>query len=232
MQFKSAYLLKAIGADPYTKLLLHAEGAEGSTTLQDSSIYNHTVYVGGNTKINNTLSKFGLGSIDVNESVDSDYFYAYGEAFSFGVAPFTVDFWIRVRSKPSTVLREPIYDAQVLNGGADRAGAFMIEMDYQGRIRITSGAGVTAFSSAIISTNVWTHIAIIRDLENAFIKVYINGSLAITDLSTYAITAGGFVIGRTAPNVRGYINACFDEIRISKGIARWTANFTPPVAPY
>lgn len=230
MQFKSAYLLKAIGADPYTKLLLHAEGAEGSTTLQDSSIYNHTVYVGGNTKINNTLSKFGLGSIDVNESVDSDYFYSNGDAFLFGTGPFTVDFWIRIRSRPSSILRDPLFASQVLNESG--LNAFTVEVNYQGKVRIAGAAGTTGYSSITIPLNTWTHIAIIRDGENAFTKVYINGTLAITDLGTYSLAYAGFVMGRTAYNSAGYVNACFDEVRISKGIARWTANFTPPVAPY
>ena len=38
--------------------------------------------------------------------------------------------------------------------------------------------------------------------------------------------ANGITPGRLAP--LGYL----DELRISKGIARWTSNFTPPVVPY
>jgi hypothetical protein len=38
-------------------------------------------------------------------------------------------------------------------------------------------------------------------------------------------------IGAYATNY-DYSNGWFDEFRVSKGIARWTSNFTPPTAPY
>jgi hypothetical protein len=39
-----------------------------------------------------------------------------------------------------------------------------------------------------------------------------------------------FEIG--AQNGSNYFNGWIDEVRISKGIARWTSNFTPPTQPY
>ena len=31
---------------------------------------------------------------------------------------------------------------------------------------------------------------------------------------------------------QGYTDGWLDEVRVSKGIARWTANFTPPTSEY
>jgi hypothetical protein len=46
-------------------------------------------------------------------------------------------------------------------------------------------------------------------------------------------TAGsGIVFGKDHVNGVGYFAGWMDEIRMSKGVARWTANFTPPAAPY
>jgi hypothetical protein len=36
----------------------------------------------------------------------------------------------------------------------------------------------------------------------------------------------------SSPASRVDFNGWLDEFRISKGIARWTSNFTPPTAPY
>jgi len=48
----------------------------------------------------------------------------------------------------------------------------------------------------------------------------------------YPDVANYIAIGRTGDHPSGYVNGWLDEFRISKGIARWTSNFTPPTAPY
>jgi hypothetical protein len=39
-------------------------------------------------------------------------------------------------------------------------------------------------------------------------------------------------VPRMETNVDYSWGGWLDEIRVSKGIARWTANFTPPASPY
>jgi len=78
----------------------------------------------------------------------------------------------------------------------------------------------------------WYHFTIVR--ENRYChKIYINGTLCafsssdsniIQNITTLYI--GSWYNGDDA--LYGYIS----EFRISKGIARWTKNFTPPIGPY
>ena len=83
-----------------------------------------------------------------------------------------------------------------------------------------------------IPLNTWTHVAVVR--SGSTFTVYING---IADgIVTYAgaipvISGATLFIGTIDPSVN-WLNGYIDELRFSNGIARWTANFTPPTAPY
>jgi len=78
----------------YTKLLLHADGSNGSTVFGDSSLSAHGVTAYGNAKISTTQSKFGGSSAYFDGS--GDYLGA-GDSndWDIGSADFTLDFWVR-----------------------------------------------------------------------------------------------------------------------------------------
>ena len=100
-----------------------------------------------------------------------------------------------------------------------------------------SSASQTITSTGSISTNTWTHIAFTK--QGTSIRLFINGSL---DTTTTLSMSGGTIVGRsnqqinigadsnstTSPTRRivGYI----DDLRITKGIARYTSTFTPPAS--
>ena len=89
------------------------------------------------------------------------------------------------------------------------------------------------------STNTWYHIAFVRDGTASFAnwKIFIDGVLQTNSYTTgspdvsFPDFASALYIGQNGNN-DAYINGYLDEFRISKGIARWTSNFTPPSAPY
>lgn len=90
------------------------------------------------------------------------------------------------------------------------------------------GGGV---GSIAITPNVWHHFAYVR--KGNVWTGYIDGQQDFTK------TVAGTLInksedkriglwGNSTYGYRGYI----DEFRVTKGIARWTENFTPPTVPY
>ena len=89
-------------------------------------------------------------------------------------------------------------------------------------------------SSSSFSANTWHHIALVRN-SNLF-TLYVNGNSVGTftegkNMTDNALTIGSAVDHRANTSdfkMNGYI----DEIRITKGIARYTANFTPPTAQF
>jgi hypothetical protein len=85
-----------------------------------------------------------------------------------------------------------------------------------------------------IAVETWYHVAVTRSGTNT--KMFLNG---VQEGPTYTDSTN-YSVGNSARPFFGALGTdgslqwygYFDEIRISKGIARWTANFTPPTAPY
>jgi hypothetical protein len=203
-------------------LLLHGDGANGSTTITDNSPTPKTVTAVGNAQISTVQSKFGGSSIELDGTGD----YALipsNLAFQFGSGNFTIEAWAYPRSFGD-------YKAIVSNmqlGETSWAFTFMSN----GVLRFqTYNASIASTSSNAVTLNEWSHVAVTR-INNNF-TVFVNGTQQGTGTVTNAfsllsnVSVGGDLI--TANYFNGYI----DDLRITKGIARYTTNFTPPTAPF
>jgi len=84
------------------------------------------------------------------------------------------------------------------------------------------------------SVNNWYHTAFVRNGKNLYFFVNGINTGSTADLTGVTINNGtaSLEMGRRSSSYYGYINAYLDEIRISKDIARWTTNFSPPSGPY
>lgn len=217
------------GNDSFTKLLLHCDGTDGSTSFPDSSSSAHTVTAGGNAQIDTAQFKFGTGSFLGD---GSDYLSLDGSAdFTFGTGDFTIDFWVRLASGGAI---QTLYDGRPSgSGGGPGYPAIYVSTDntvrfYQNGDRIT---GTTALSTG----GVWYHVALARSGTST--KLFLNGTQEGSTLSDSTNYLGGsagrpFLGGNSEAPGSFSLNGWMDEIRVSKGIARWTANFTPPSQPY
>ena len=91
----------------------------------------------------------------------------------------------------------------------------------------------TITSSGAITTNAWNHIAVIREGTGSNeTKIYINGTndgtgTVSTDFNQTEIMYIGANRAAGDP-MKGYI----DDVRITKGVARYTSAFTPPTAAF
>jgi hypothetical protein len=219
--------------DSYSKSLLHFNGADASTTITDES--GKSWSVAGNAQIDTAQSVFGGASLLLDGN--ADYVYTGDSAdWDFGTDPFTIDLRIRW----STVTRSTL--AAHYQGADDywyfekAAGNTLHFLNY-------SGGATVDFSGAFTpNADQWYHIALVRidssNSESAW-KIFVDGT-AITTLSLFAGAWNGAVetfsgdlnIGYLGLGTIGYVNGWIDEHRISKGIARWTTDFTPPIAQY
>ena len=95
----------------------------------------------------------------------------------------------------------------------------------------TSGSTYNQYIYTGIAINTWYHVALVRNGSNML--SFLNGVLANTlTISITSKDAGTtFNIG-TNNNAGNYFNGYIDEVRITKGIARYTSNFTVPSAPF
>lgn len=220
-----------MAGDPHyndVSLLLHMDGVDGSTTFTDSSPASKAVTAYGNAKISTAQSKFGGASAYFDGN--GDYLGAPASTnFGFGTADFTIEFWVCPASLPTNSAKV-IYDQRYAL--SDKLPTLLtytggnVIYGTGGTDKITSNAGALA-------VGINTHIAVAR--SSGVTRLFVNGLLAgsaWTDATDYAISrpiiggAGDFPSGPY--NFNGYI----DELRITKGVAHYTATFTPPTAPF
>jgi hypothetical protein len=99
---------------------------------------------------------------------------------------------------------------------------------------VTGSSYVVNISANVtLTTDAWSHIALVRS-GSASWTLYVNGSSVATSTENASVPdyAANLYVGRYQPAAIGYVNGWIDELRVSKGVARWTSNFIPPTAEY
>jgi len=149
-------------------------------------------------------------------------FFAKDNEFVFGTKDFTIEFWMY----PSAVGSENIIvDCR---GGHTDAG-FLIMLNSSVIKNLTSGAVRTTGGTTITSGS-WYHVAVVRDSTS--LRTYLNGTEESGSASyTSSITnpSGKLRLG-AGFNDASYFNGYIEDLRVTNGLARYTANFTPPTA--
>ena len=215
------------GIDEYTKLMLHMDGVDDGTVFTDDSLSPYTVTrYNAVTKI--AEKQFGTAAGYFDGS--GDYLTApHNDDFEFGSGDFTIDFWCNINRTSDSVL---ICKGQSGGGGVNQGFRIIMGTGAFGMNLGTNGGDF----GIDVPGNVWTHVAVV--MVSGSIWGYVNGVKGPTSITgsvpadTHNLIIGGWP--NTDPNVasRLFITGYIDELRISKGIARWTSNFTPESVPY
>lgn len=200
----------------YVVALLHGNGTNGSSTIIDSSPKAANWTSGGAT-ISTAQKKFGTGSIYFNGS--SGCRIIGGGAISnyaFGYDDFTIEFWYYT-TNVNTFNAQNVY----VGSGASFGSTDPLIYILSGTLYYyVNGANRL---STTITANTWHHITVSRASNSTYL--FLNG----------AIVGGwsdGTNYGAAAPPTFGYINsstlqdAYIDDVRITKGIGRYTATFS------
>lgn len=206
--------------DPYfdeVSLMLHGDGTNNSTTFTDSSTNDHSLTANGGIVISTAQSKFGGSSILFDGS--NDYLTATSSTFAFGTGQFTVEFWMYTLSKTNREVIIVTYDS---NGNRN----FEVRVAGSSAQNLRVSRGGTHFTTPYPSLNTWHHIAVTRDTSNVY-RLFVNGVLANSATTTFDFDGTILNIGkhRSDPN---YFHGYLDDIRITKGFARYTADFDVP----
>lgn len=182
----------------------------------------------GTLQINTTTKKYGTGSIYFDGS--SGYLtLPLNNNFSFGAADFTLEFWMYSSGVSTAGIcsfphNSSNYGSVLVYGSSSNTLAFYSS---------SSGSSWDVSGGTTIGTitlNAWNHVAICR--QGSSIRLFVNGTLGntVTYSGTFTGTYVNNVIGKTVSN--GYYSGYIDDFRITKGFARYTANFTPPTAAF
>lgn len=215
------------GNDSFTKLLLHCDGADTSTTFTDSSASAHTVTTVGNAQVDTAQSKFG-GESGLFDGSGDRLTLDGSSDFAFGTGDFTIDFWVRFASTSG-------FQGFYSSNPASTNGAYVwIRKDSSHHLSfVANGSTAVITGTTVLATGTWYHVALARSGTST--KLFLNGvqeGSTYSDSTNYLNPAGRPYIGSDAWDTTQQLNGWIDELRVSKGIARWTANFTPPTLPY
>lgn len=219
------------GFDEYVKLLLHMDGEHNGTVFTDET--GKTVNRYG-AVTNQVVTKFGTASGYFDGS--NDYLELDDSAdWAFGTDSFTIDFWVYPKAWDTV---NPILVQRV-----DGDNYWTISFSYNGGNIFffvkNGGTDVASYSSTVaLALDEWAHVAVVRNgTGTSCLKIYING---VDRTPTVHISKNlndrsmpDFATSLKVANIDTYYTRMYlDEVRISKGVARWTAGFTPPAEPY
>lgn len=209
-------------------LLLHMNGSNGSTAFSDSSKRGLAVTANGNAQISTAQSKFGGTSAYFDGIGGYIQCSTSNTALSFGTNALTIEMWIYFNT---VTANQVLYETGQLGGSGTRANGFVWYLTSAGRLELSSNGANRGASTGTITSGVWSHIALVR--SGGVFRYYVNGTQDATSITLGSnFTDDLFLMGRLIDSPAFYLNAYVDDLRITKGVARYTANFTPPVTPF
>ena len=151
-------------------------------------------------------------------------------ALNFGTGDFTWEGWIYANS-----LSNIPFIMHKSTGNGTGTGWF-IEIG-SGAVYVgpgTTGGSFATFSASSVTTNAWFHLAITRvgTTLNCFINGTSVGTATAAGYGSSYDNSAVFGIGGWNPVVSGYdLNGLISNLRVVKGTAVYTANFTPSTTP-
>ncbi|NCW68661.1 MAG: LamG domain-containing protein, partial [Marivivens sp.] len=218
-------------------LLLLGEGTNGSTTILDSSSNNLSVTANGDAQIINTVAT------PFSPTVPSDGVLAFdgtgdylrvsdNTGLTFGANNFTVECWVYNNSTGG--FRHIV--------GQGNAGANPISISFyfykSNAEKLTSivADGATTYlavSSGNLPLNTWTHVAFVRndDTVTNYIDGVADGTVNVTGV-TVNDSSNQLGVGSAGEYLSDTWSGYISNLRITKGVARYTENFDVPTAPF
>ena len=210
-------------------LLLHCDGADGGTTFTDNGPGGNTVSVTGGASIKTSSAKFGTGGCLLDGT--GDYLSVPANSdFAFGTGDFSVEFWIKTSDSGESVIVD-----QYSSGSTFSNWQLNVKSGVLTWYRLAGGSSSYLLTgSTTISDNTWHHIAATRASNTLMLFVDGVADGSVTDSADYATSAVTLGIGAQvySRNPAYDLAASLDDIRITKGVARYTATFTPPTEAY
>jgi len=239
--FPAVYEYPPVGiSDPFwknTTLLLHGDDFTDASPIGTTlTLYNTNAQ---NPVISSTQYKFGTGSIKITpQNVTSISTYRTPVSTSYNLSgDCTIEFWIYFNVIPTVVSKPMCANASLSDTSITGWQMFYDPTVNKLQIASFSGGGVNITTTANpFVINTWYHIAFVRSgTTNAW---YINGTQNSTNTSASSLegttTGRTILIGGTSETSSAGAGTgpdCYiEDLRITKGVARYTANFTPPTA--
>jgi hypothetical protein len=205
--------------------------SQGATSGDVSFLCNYTnagIYDGtmgndlqtvGTAQVSTSILKYGSGSMQFNGS--GNYLVTpYTPNLVFRTGDFTFEtwlFWTGGNSENNVIMNNASGGFNLKLQGTTAAN-WALENSYIGQL--------ADFGTAP-TKNVWHHIAVTR--ASGTLRAFIDGvQVYVGANSTDFVNTGAWYIAGNGNSLSLYMTGFLDDLRITKGIARYQGNFTPP----
>ena len=174
----------------------------------------------GDVKISTAQKKFGSSSISFDGS--GDYLaIPNSNLFSLNSSRYTIEFWVYFNSLSG---EQVIVERFTAGSGPGytlyKTGSNTINL---------YGTGSVITTTTVFTTGTWYHVAVTYDGTNT--RIFVNGTLEATAAANITDSGSSLIIGSRAA-ASAFFNGYIDDLRITKGIARYTATFTAPTSAF
>jgi hypothetical protein len=176
----------------------------------------------GNAQISTTQSKWGGSSMSFDGN--GDYLFTPSSVDFVFNGDFTIEFW--VYRAGSSAGGTGNYESLVATyNGSTGYGVWWLNTT---NVLHTRVEGTTADTTTALSNSTWYHVAVTR--SGSTVRTFVNGVQGSSFTSSATAANPGLYIG--AQTVNKNFNGYIQDLRITKGYARYTANFTAPTAAF
>lgn len=208
-----------------TALLLNATNAG----IYDASAMNVFETV-GNAQVSTSVKQYGTSSVafdGVGDHLVTSY-STPNPLLAFGTGAFTIEFWFYANSNSGT---QQLFDTRPVGGTS--TSQYMVITYLSGSLNYSTAQQNPAIAGGAVGAEGWNYVALARSGTST--RLFINGAQVgstYTDSQNYLIGINRPIIGADGSNpANSNFNGYIQDLRITRGIARYTANFTPPTAP-
>jgi hypothetical protein len=211
---------------PPTAPLTAVSGTELLTNFTNAGIFDNTGFNAletvGNAQIDTTTKKYGTGSMEFDGSGDR-LFGASRPDLDLSAGNWTIECWIYLNALNAYQM------VCNLHASSGSASGLVFGVSNGNKIYIGNGVVLGTAGNTSLTTSTWYHIAAVKSGAN--VTFYLNGTADVTPFS-FTPNAGGFITIGANQAGSDQLNGYIDDLRITKGIARYTSNFTPPTAAF
>jgi hypothetical protein len=182
----------------------------------------------GNAQVSTTQAKWSPTSMSFDGT--GDYVVSPSSiSFGYGTGDFTIEFWLYLNSASA--------DQTIVSNltSAASTNPHIYLLGAGGTIRYYT-AGADRITGSALSTGQWYHVAVAK--ASGSTRLFINGTQSgstYTDGNNYGTSAPlgvGTYWSAGAPVTTSTLNGYIQDLRITNGYARYTANFTAPTAAF
>lgn len=210
-----------VAGDPHWDKVVSLLHFDGDFADERGSIW--IAHGGANTQT--TYTKFGTGSGTFPYGTLAPISTPDSEDLRMGTSDFTIEGWFLPYASPQNF-------GTVYVKGANTQDGFLFEVSPT-TVSFRCN-GQTTFPASIPAITEFTHIAVVRASD--VVSIFVSGQRVLQQAVVFdnSSTSPLYVGSNYHPNGNPAYSYCglVDEFRITKGVARYTENFTPPTAPF